>query len=587
MPVSRLLVPMLVLVGSLALASPPAEGPRPVESPDPGLPAGAAPQYQLGRSLLQQGDSEAALPYLQRAFRLAPGVERFGATFLDALVAAGRPRDALDVAATLSKMYPEQSGYRRRHGLLLAQAGRYREALAEVQAARAIGPDDMELVKLEMDLHESLKDVKGALAVAAAAATAFPERGEDLALMQAGVLRRADRPGEAATLLRDQLAADPQSSNLRLALLQTLVAANDIPAARVVATQGDALAAAPAETGEGYRFQLAEMLSRQGRFADAADILGSLRADGAAGLEEQLWLGRLLLGLERTTEALTLMPEVAQRWPEAGEAQYLWGKALQQSDAAPAALAHLREAVSLAPDRVDFRLTLLQALVVDSRGNLASKNPTADDRRLRAEVEENVRAAAALVSQDDTSGQLILGYTYRALGQTERAAGHFATAAEVNDVRLQAAMELAFCQQDLGQLTKARQTLESLYKDFPDDPDVANSLGYLLAEQGKDLQRAEALVRQALRSDPQSGAYLDSLGWIFYQRGDHAGAFDLLVEAANQRPDDAIILEHLGLTLKALGQPDQALDVLRRSLAAGGDPTRLNPVIEGLERRER
>ncbi len=229
----------------------------------------------------------------------------------------------------------------------------------------------------------------------------------------------------------------------------------------------------------------------------------------------------------------------------------------------------------------------MQSLVVHNRAALSAKSPTAEERALRAEVEKHAGAAAALVSRDDPSGQLVLGYTYRALGQIERAAGYFATAAEVNDVRLQAAMELAYCQQDLGQLAKARQTLEALHKDFPDEPDVANSLGYLLAEQGKDLQRAEALVRQALRSDPQSGPYLDSLGWIFYQRGDHAAAFDVLVEAANQRPDDPVILEHLGLTLKALGQRDQALDVLRRSLAAGGDPARLRPVIEGLERRER
>jgi len=284
MSASRLLLPMFLLVGSLAVAASPLEAPQPVESPDPELPAGAAPYYQLGRSLLQQGDAEAALPYLQRAFRLAPGVERFGATFLDALAETGRSREALEVAAAMSKRHPHQAAYRRRHGLLLAQAGRYGDALGEVQAARSIGPDDLELVKLEMDLRESLKDVKGALAVATAAAAGFPEKSNDLALMQAGVLRRAGRPADAAAVLRDRLARDPQAPNVRLALLQTLVAADDVPAARAVAAAGDTLPAAPTGVGEGYRFQLAEMLGRQGRFAEAADILGALRADGEAGL---------------------------------------------------------------------------------------------------------------------------------------------------------------------------------------------------------------------------------------------------------------------------------------------------------------
>jgi tetratricopeptide (TPR) repeat protein len=587
MHASRYLLPAVLLVGALVAAAQPAEGPRRVESPDPDLPAGAAPLYQVGRSLLQQGDAKAAMPYLQRAFRLAPGVERFGAIYLDALVSAGNAREALGVAETLARVQPDKSAYRRRYGLLLAQAGHYRDALGEVQAARRLGPDDVELVKLEMDLHESLDDPDGALAVGSAAVADFPERREDLALMRAAVLRRANRPAEAAVVLRDQLDLKPEAANLRLALLQTLVAANDLTAAKVAAVEGDARRPRDPDAGPTYRAQLAEMLGRQGHFAEAADLLTELRAAGEADLEAQLWLGRLLLGLDRMDDALALLPEVARQWPESGEAQYLWGKAIQAKQDGSAALPYLRRAAELAPDRTDFQLTLLQTMVVVNRSALDAKSPTPQERAVRSEVETRARAAADLVADDDPTGQLILGYTFRALGEVEKAASFFALAAKVNDVRLQAAMELAFCQQDLGQKAKARQTLESLYHDFPDDPDVANSLGYLLAEEGSDLPRAEKLVRQALRAEPASGAYLDSLGWIFYQRGDHAGAFDLLVEAVNQRPDDAVILEHLGLTLQALGKRDQALDVLRRSLAAGGDPTRLRAAIEGLEGRGR
>lgn len=551
------------------------------------MPAGAAPQYQLGRSLLQQGDVEAALPYLYRAFRLAPAVERFGATYLDALVGAGRSRDALEVAGALSRMEPTQASYRRRHALLLAEAGRFRDALTEVQAARKIGPVDLELVKLEMNLQESLGDVRGALAVGEAARAALPDSGKDLVLMQAAVLRRAKRAPEAAAMLRGQLAHDPDDPTVRVALLQTLVDAGDLPGAQAVAAEGDAGRTLTPDAPPGFRAQLAEILGRQGQFAAAVDILAELRASGEAGLDAQLWLGRLLLGLDRTTEALSLLPKVAAQWPDAGEAQYLWGKALLQGDDTDAALTHLREGTRLSPERAEIRLTLLQVLVATHHDALTTKNPTAADRTLRAEVEEQTRIAATQVKADDPAGQLVLGYANRALGKTERAAGHFAAAAEVNDVKLQAAMELAFCQQDLGQLGKARETLEGLYRDFPDDPDVANSLGYLLAEQGAELQRAERLVRQALRAEPESGAYLDSLGWVLFRRGDHAGAFNVLVEAVNRRPDDAVILEHLGLTLEALGQREEALGVLRRCLVAGGDAHRLQPVIDGLERRDR
>lgn len=583
----RLLPPVCMLAAALAVAAPPPEGGRYVESPDPQLPAGAAPQYQLGRSLLQQGDAEAALPYLHRAFRLAPAVERFGVAYLDALVGTGHSRDALEVAAALSRMAPAKGPYRRRYGVLLAGAGRYRDALGEVQAARKLGPDDVELVKLEMDLHESLGDVRGALAAGEAARRSLPESGADLVLMEAAVLRRARRTPEAAAKLRGLLNDDPDAATVRLALMQTLVDANDLAGAAAVAADGDAGRVRSPDAPPSFRAQLAELLGRQGHFAAAADILAQLRASGEADLDAQLWLGRLLLGLERTTEALSLLPAIAGQWPASGEAQYLWGKALLLGDDPAAALTHLREGARLAPDRTEFRLTLLQALVVSQHDALTTKSPSAGDRALRAEVAEHARLAASQVKPDDPGGQLVLGYAFRALGKNESAADHFAAAAKVNDVRLQAAMELAFCQQDLGRFGEARETLEGLYRDFPDDPDVANSLGYFLADQGADLQRAERLVRQALRAEPESGAYLDSLGWVLFQRGEHANAFDVLVNAANQRPDDAVILEHLGLTLKALGQRDQALGILRRSLAAGGDPGRLQPIIEGLERGDR
>ena len=60
-------------------------------------------------------------------------------------------------------------------------------------------------------------------------------------------------------------------------------------------------------------------------------------------------------------------------------------------------------------------------------------------------------------------------------------------------------------------------------------------------------------------------------------------AFDWLVRAANARPDDPVILEHLGLVLREQGQPEEALDVFRRALAAGGDREKLEAFIAELE----
>jgi len=135
----------------------------------------------------------------------------------------------------------------------------------------------------------------------------------------------------------------------------------------------------------------------------------------------------------------------------------------------------------------------------------------------------------------------------------------------------------------LGQVDKARRELELLQEQFPRHPEVANSLGYFLAEKGTDLDQAEQLVAISLSAEPGNGAYLDSMGWIHYRNGDLEKALDFMIQAVNVLPDDPVILEHLGMVLKGQGKNEEALGILQRSLAQGGDRERLTAVIRELE----
>jgi len=553
------------------------------------LPPGTMPAYTLGRSLLQQGDAESALPYLNRAFRFAPEVERIAAAYLQALVATGYLGDAMTIVGELVERYPDRAEYRRQYALLLARAGRFRPALTQIRELRERDLGDLETAKLEVEVLERLERVDDARDALHAAVAKYPEAATELTLAEANLLGRAGRFDEQRRVLERAVADAPGSVPVRLALIQFLATHDDLAAAVAVARDGDEQIERGADAAGTPRFQyeLAEFLGRQGRYAEAADVLAGLTAAGEAGLDAQLRLARLWLGLGRHQAALELLADVAARWPESAEARYLWGQALDGADQPDAAADRYREAIELAPGRADYRITLLQNLVVHHREAFGSGPATAAEKARRDEVAEQAGVAASLVHEKDATGHLILGYAFRALDDLRRAAHHFEAAAVVKDVRLQALLELSFCWSDLGEFARARKTLENLRQEFPDEPEVANSLGYFLAERGVELARAEALVGEALATDPQNGAYLDSLAWVRFQQGRYAEAFDLLVEAVNQRPDDAILLEHLGLTLRALGKEGEALSVLKRSLAAGGRRDRLQPVIDDLENRER
>ena len=101
----------------------------------------------------------------------------------------------------------------------------------------------------------------------------------------------------------------------------------------------------------------------------------------------------------------------------------------------------------------------------------------------------------------------------------------------------------------------------------PNDADSNNALGYHYADRGVNLEEAKALVEKALFAEPDNGAYLDSLGWVYYKMGDMPAAVGALTRAAAAEKD-AVILEHLGDASLAAGDRPAALSAWRGALAA-------------------
>ena len=73
-------------------------------------------------------------------------------------------------------------------------------------------------------------------------------------------------------------------------------------------------------------------------------------------------------------------------------------------------------------------------------------------------------------------------------------------------------------------LPAAEEWLEQVLDEDPTDVGAQNDLGYLWADQNKRLNRALRIVTSAITAEPTNGAYLDSLGWILFRRGDYAAA---------------------------------------------------------------
>ncbi|MFH1754226.1 MAG: tetratricopeptide repeat protein, partial [Candidatus Latescibacterota bacterium] len=181
-----------------------------------------------------------------------------------------------------------------------------------------------------------------------------------------------------------------------------------------------------------------------------------------------------------------------------------------------------------------------------------------------------LRSAGSLVGADDFDGNYLVGICYLSIDSLA-AAGQFLTQAlSLKPGDEGTLLNLANLAERTGRYEEAEKHLKLLYDVKPDDPTICNFYGYLLAEMRKELELAEKLIIKALEKEPTNGYYIDSLGWVYFQRGEYDRAVAELERALTLVNEDPVILEHLGDAYRALKRYQDALAAYRRSEALGG-----------------
>lgn len=134
---------------------------------------------------------------------------------------------------------------------------------------------------------------------------------------------------------------------------------------------------------------------------------------------------------------------------------------------------------------------------------------------------------------------------------------------------------------------KRQESIDQIKKVLeldPNNPDALNFLGYTYAEGGTNLDEAERLVREALRAKPNSGHIVDSLGWVFYKKGQYDKAVVELERAHRIMPGDGTVAEHLADAYYQQKRYRDALRLYRRALTLeNADITGLRKKINNLE----
>jgi tetratricopeptide (TPR) repeat protein len=104
---------------------------------------------------------------------------------------------------------------------------------------------------------------------------------------------------------------------------------------------------------------------------------------------------------------------------------------------------------------------------------------------------------------------------------------------------------------------------------------------------GVQLDEAEQLIQRALQVEPNDGFYIDSLGWVYFQKGDYPRAVEQLERAVAITVDDPTIIEHLGDAYVKTGKSDRALSSYREAMQKSKEDDQIKRLREKIERLEK
>ena len=96
-----------------------------------------------------------------------------------------------------------------------------------------------------------------------------------------------------------------------------------------------------------------------------------------------------------------------------------------------------------------------------------------------------------------------------------------------------------------GRRDEAMERLERCLRINPDHAGALNYQAYTWACEGIRLYDALRAVQRALKRDPRNPAYLDTLGWVYFQLGYVDTALKALEAALALDPDDETIADHV------------------------------------------
>ena len=273
--------------------------------------------------------------------------------------------------------------------------------------------------------------------------------------------------------------------------------------------------------------------------------------------EKQAWifLADLYTAEGRIYSAINAYRQILKFLPENSVVLYNYGVILVQAKQYAEARRTLNRVIEAAPGFIPPRLLLAKINEEEDKPAEAGKiyldvlNRAPNDRAAQVGLvkvyitEGKWSEAAGLLDKLPEPGDRELlrlaGFVYEKAGKYQRALDVFQKVLAKKD-DTQTRFYLAIVLDNLDRDTEAAAELRKVIAVDPKHAAALNYLGYTLVERGESLDEAEVLIKNALRQDPDNSAYLDSLGWLYFKKGNLRFARYYLLRAASGEKDPEI-----------------------------------------------
>jgi tetratricopeptide (TPR) repeat protein len=458
--------------------------------------------------------------------------------------------------------------------------GDTKAAIAKLKAATDKNPNERTLAALAK-AYEDLNDYKDA-ADALKRAVEMGLQDERYISELADDLLKSDQADEALHMYQQLANDEPRNPLYQLKLTEIYMAQHDLAKAR--AALNKAKQADPANLS--VRYNDATLLEQEGHVDQAINVLKSVLTDTerkqySEGEKKNraIFMEKLAIDYrmnEQYAQAIETFQQLAAMDPEAAPqaAVQIIATYRTQKDFASA----MREAdAALKKFPKEPMLTVEHAQVLADTGKV---DPAVTELR------------TMLNGKQDRAIQLEIAQVYEK-GKRWNEMAQALDAAEKLSSTDEDRAAVYFMRGAMLERQKKFEEAEAAFRKVlaidPNSDSALNYLGYMLADRNVRLPEAHDMIKKALDMKPDNGAYLDSMGWVYYREGKFSEAEGMLTRALQKQPDPTVhdhlgdVYAKLGKTREAVAQWQASLKEFQKSPASDNDPEEVARVTKKLD----